>query len=176
MTTIDIIILAIITLSTLYGIWKGFTRISLNLCLWIVVSIAVAHFRAPVTIWLKLFIASPILAQIISSTIILLGVIIVGGCLSAWIVRIVHLTPMRGVDHLLGGLLGGVCGILSIITIFFVISFLPNTTLQKIETNSKFTPYIQLEVHQLKLLAPSLNFNKISHNLLNSLSNLNHLN
>ena len=176
MTIIDSIAFAIITLSTLYGIWKGFTRISLNLCLWILVSLAIAHFRSPMAVWLQHFIASPILAQITSSVIILIGVIIIGSFLSAWIVRIVHSTPMSGPDRLLGGVLGAICGVIFVITIFFVMTFLQNTTLQKLESDSQLAPFIELEVNHLKQLAPSLNFSKNSQNLLNNLSHLSNLN
>ena len=176
MNIIDSITLAIVVLSTLYGIWKGFTRISLNLCLWIIVSIAIAHFQAPVATRLKHFITSPLLAQITSSVIILIGVIIIGSFLSDWIIKIVRSTPISGLDRLLGGILGAICGVTFIIIIFFVMDFLPNTTLHGLESNSQLTPYIQLEVNQLKLLASSLNFSKNSHSLLNSLSHLSNLN
>ena len=175
MEAIDGIALTVLVLSTLFGVWRGFTHISLNLCLWVLVSIAIARFRVPVAAWIGQYTTSPILAQITSSFAILIGVIIIGSFLSARIVRMVRATPMSGPDRLLGGVLGFIFGGTCVVVLFSIITFTQHTTLQKLGSSSQLAPFIQYGVNQLEQLAPLLGSNINSSTLPKNLGNLNNL-
>ncbi|MBR2124127.1 MAG: CvpA family protein [Acetobacter sp.] len=175
MEAIDGIALTVLVLSTLFGVWRGFTHISLNWCLWILVTIAIARFRAPVAGLMGHFITSPILDQIASSLAILIGVVIIGSFLSARIVRMVRATPMSGPDRLLGGVLGFILGGACVVVLFSITTLTRHTTLQELGNNSQLAPYIQLGINQLKQLAPLLGSNINSSSLPNNLGNLNNL-
>ena len=178
MTTLKIdsiansIAFTIIALSTLFGIRRGFTHISLNLCLWVLVSIAIARFRVPVAAWIGQYTTSPILAQITSSFAILIGVIIIGSFLSARIVQIVHTTALRRADSLLGGLLGFIRGIVFVIIFFFIVTLRQHTTLQELGSNNQLTPFIQFGVNQLEQLTPSLGLNFDLHSPYNNFNDV----
>ncbi|MBR2124126.1 MAG: CvpA family protein [Acetobacter sp.] len=174
-----ILIFLVIEISTLHGIWRGFSHTSLDWCLWILVSIAIARFRAPIAVSIEQYVSSPILAQIASSVIILVGVVVIGNFLSSWIVWTVRTTSMTGADRCFGGLLGFVRGVVFSIILFFVIQRTTilqelgnNNQLTQFGNNDQLTPFIQFGVNQLQQLAPSLNLNFNAYNPYNNFNDL----
>ena len=50
MAAIDGISLLIVAFSTLHGVWRGFTRLALGLCLWTVAFMAAMRFHTPMAV------------------------------------------------------------------------------------------------------------------------------
>ncbi|MFT9068487.1 MAG: CvpA family protein [Acetobacter syzygii] len=86
MAAIDAITLIIITLSTLHGLWRGFTRQALGLISWIVAIMLALRFHNLLTPWVGQFIHAAWGVQLAALALVLLGALVVGYLLAALVV------------------------------------------------------------------------------------------
>ena len=111
MTATDLVLLAVIGLSMLFGLMRGFVGVVVSLVAWVLAAWASFHFGASIALLLAGGHGTPSPGQLfagygLSFLCVLLVVGIVG-----WIVRkLVHAVGLSGVDRALGLALGAVRG------------------------------------------------------------------
>lgn len=110
--TLDIVIIAVIGVSSFVSLYRGFVSEFLSLATWIVALVLPFTYTEQFMTFLPDSVESPSARWFISATILFLGALIVGGILG-WLIRSVIGTTTLGImDRLLGFGLGAVRGIL----------------------------------------------------------------
>ena len=110
MNWFDIVLIAVLILSTVVGIWRGFINMVLPL-IGIIIGIILAGLYAPtVGGWLP--IDPPKHAEWAGYAIIIVGTLIISIILAVILTRFVHLTLLGWLDRLLGGIFGLALGAL----------------------------------------------------------------
>ncbi len=144
MAAIDAITLIIITLSTLHGLWRGFTQQALGLISWIVAIMLALRFHNLLTPWVGQFIHAAWGVQLAALALVLLGALVVGYLLAALVVRMVRATPLDGLDRLLGGLMRAGIDACVVVLLFMTGQWLLQPEdMAAIEANGRLTPYIR---------------------------------
>jgi membrane protein required for colicin V production len=110
MNWFDIVLIAVLLLSTIIGIWRGFINMVLPL-IGIIIGIVLAGIYAP-TVGGWLSIENPEHAAWTGYAIIMVGTLIVSIILAVILTRFIHLTLLGWLDRLLGGLFGLALGAL----------------------------------------------------------------
>jgi membrane protein required for colicin V production len=115
MTGFDVIVLAVLFLSTLLAFVRGVVRELISIAAWIVGFVAAITYAGVVAEMLSGFAVTPLVRHVIAFALILLVVLIAGGFL-AWMLRsAVHAIGLGFVDRFLGGLFGLARGVLAMV-------------------------------------------------------------
>lgn len=143
---IDYIILAVIGLSVLTGLFRGFVKEIIALTIWIA-SFWLAYVYAPTAAsWFESYIKNDTARVALAFIAILIAVLICGSLLNALLSTILHRSGLSGTDRLLGAVFGCLRGVL-IVGVLILVSKL---TLAPEETHTKesyfypkFKPLVQ---------------------------------
>lgn len=110
----DWIILAIVGISTLIGLGRGFVRETLSLLTWVAAFIVAMLFRDQLAPLLSNLVDTPSLQMITAFAILFFGTLLAGAGLNTMLSAFVEATGLSGTDRVLGvvfGLVrGGHCG------------------------------------------------------------------
>jgi membrane protein required for colicin V production len=139
MNTLDIIVLIVICLMTIYGIWKGFIRQILSIAGIVVGYIVAVKYYADLASYLKL--SDPNLAKIISFIILFVACVIVFAALAFLLNKVFKLPGLGMINTFFGGVIGFLKGFLVVaLLVIVLIALLPadNPVLSKSIT----APYI----------------------------------
>lgn len=108
---VDGIILGILALSVITGLFRGFVKESVALCMWIIaIWLAATYFKEAATL-LKPYISDQTIRTILAVVLIIISTVIVGSIFNAILSAILHSTGLTGTDRLFGmgfGFLRGV--------------------------------------------------------------------
>jgi membrane protein required for colicin V production len=142
MNSVDIIIIVVALLFGALGIYWGFIRQVLALAGLIAGVVFAGRYGASVADALSSFIASDALARLLGFVIVLLGVSAVASLLASLLHRFVGLLFLGWLDHLAGGLLGVVQGLMActvflLLAITFPLSFWASSV-----SGSQFAPVL----------------------------------
>lgn len=111
MIWVDYFLLAIVAISSLLSLWRGFFKEALSVITWVVaLSIAILYFK-PMGDLLSGFINSPTVRNISGFALLFISVLILGGILNYLVAQLVSKTGLTATDRILGvvfGLLRGV--------------------------------------------------------------------
>ncbi|HEX6612447.1 MAG TPA: CvpA family protein, partial [Rhodanobacteraceae bacterium] len=125
MNPADIVILAILLLSVLFGLWRGFVAEVLSLVCWIAAFWVAWMFGDAVAAWYGLWLHHPAARVIAGYLTCFLGVL-VAGALIGWVLRkLIQASGLSGADRMLGMLFGLVRGVLLVVVIVLVLEFTP---------------------------------------------------
>ncbi|WP_026340749.1 CvpA family protein [Thioalkalivibrio sp. ALJT] len=142
MIWIDLVIIALIVISGLISLFRGFVRESFSLATWIIgVWLGIRHAEA-MAAYLPDAIADATLRLGIGFAVIFIGVLIAGGLLGMVANRLVHGTGLSGTDRSLGVVFGLLRGVLLVA----VLVFLASLTLMPDEAwweNSRLIPELE---------------------------------
>lgn len=121
---LDICILAIIVLSSIFGLWRGFVREVLSVVAW-VAAILVARAYSPHLAPMFSGMTDNETARYVAAFALLcLGTLILGALINHFMTRLVNLAGLQVTDRLLGSLFGVVRGVLIVaILVYFGASF-----------------------------------------------------
>lgn len=166
MAAIDIITLVIVGLSALHGLWRGFTRQALGLGGWIVAIVLACRFYPALVPWTHGYLSNLLASEAAAFVLVLIGLLMAATMLSAFIVRLVHLAALGGLDRLLGCGFGAIRGGLLVILLFMVAQWLmqPEDML-RLEKNGRLTPYIQLGAAYIQPLLPDFDAKGVAQKL-----------
>ncbi|MBO1326099.1 CvpA family protein [Acetobacter sp. TBRC 12305] len=163
MAPLDGISLAIMACSVAHGFWRGFTRLALGLSMWVLAFMAALRFHTVLMGVVGRYVSSPLVAQVVAFVLVLLGVVLAGGLVSAMIVRVIRATPLDGPDRLLGAAFGVVRGALFVVVGFLVAQWvLQPQDLQALVDGSRLTPYIQSGVAQVQPYLPDFDVKRVA--------------
>lgn len=115
MNWVDILILAIVGLSAVIGIFRGFTREAFNLATWILAFWAAFALAGGFAAWLAQYIETPSLRLILAYASLFLGVLIVGALITHLMTQLVRDTPFSGPDRALGAGFGFLRGVVVVV-------------------------------------------------------------
>ena len=118
MNWFDIVLIAVLALSTLAGIWQGFLMMVLPI-IGIVVGTVLAGYYST-SLGNLLSIDNPQHAQWAGYLIILFGTLVLAVILSVLLHKVISFTPLKWIDKLVGGILGLVLGLLFCATMLAV--------------------------------------------------------
>ena len=125
MDNADIVILAILALSILFGLWRGFVAEVLSLVCWVAAFWVAWMFGDAVAGWYGQWLHQPVARIIAGYLTCFLGVLVVGALLGWLLRKLIRGTGLSGPDRMLGMMFGLVRGVLLIFVIVLVIDLTP---------------------------------------------------
>ncbi len=130
MAWFDITILAIILVSTLISLVRGFVKESISLATWLAAGfIALSYYRV-LADYLKSYIQSPTIGQAAAFGALFIATLIIGAMINFIISQLVSKTGLSGTDKLLGMIFGGARGVLivAMLVLFAGLTPMPQET------------------------------------------------
>ncbi len=136
---LDIVLAAAVAAAVIVGLIKGFVRELIGLIVIIVGIVVAARFFGPVARVVGKVVSNPTAAGFIGFLLIFLAVLIVGGILSGFIARMTK-GGLGFANHLLGGAVGALEGLLVAGAIVFALLAFPVN--KDALVNSRFAPFV----------------------------------
>lgn len=115
MSTIDWIIIGIVSVSTLISIKRGFVKEALSLVTWIAAIIIARLFSSQLATLLEGVIEAPSMRLIAAFALLFVATLIVGAMINYLIGELVRLTGLSGTDRMFGMIFGLARGLLVLV-------------------------------------------------------------
>lgn len=149
----DYIIIAVIAVSTLISLGRGFLKELISLAIWIIGFWVALKFYAPLSVILKPYITNDSVRLIVSFAGLFLTVLILGALFSYLLSFVIDKSGLSGFDRLLGMIFGCARGILLVGIILLLISttaFVQDAWWKE----SVLIPHLQILVDWLRMFVP----------------------
>ena len=117
---VDWLILAIITLSALISLKRGFVKEVLSLVIWLMAILLSIMFHQQLAVILAPYIDSPSLRKLAALFCLFILCLLVGGLFSFILSQLVHWTGLTGTDRLLGMVFGSLRGVLVVVVVLML--------------------------------------------------------
>ena len=151
--TLDYVILAIVGLSLLTGLFRGFVKELIALCVWVLAIWLGLTYSSVVDPWLKPYIDDHTVRTVLGFVIILLSTLLMGALVNALLSFILHRAGLSGTDRLLGMIFGFIRGVF-IVALLMVVVNMTSLTKEKYITESVLYGAFDPLVHWLSTLTP----------------------
>ncbi|STX51642.1 colicin V [Legionella busanensis] len=156
---IDLVILSIILLSVLTGLFRGFVKELVALCVWAIalwVAFRYSHYLDP---WLQNYIQDKTARNIVTFVALLIATIFIGAIVNTLLGFLLKRSGLSGTDRLLGMVFGFVRGIFMVALIMVIVKMtsLPH---QQYSAQSQLYAHFDPMVNWLSSLMPDL-LNKV---------------
>ena len=125
MTWPDYAILAIIALSSLVGVLRGFIKEVFSLAVWAAAFLVAWHFSGDVAEWMSDAVTLPSARLAMGFAGLFVAVLLVGGLANYLLGKLVASTGLSGTDRLLGGVFGAARGLVLVVAVLLVSGFTP---------------------------------------------------
>jgi membrane protein required for colicin V production len=125
MIWVDWVLLAVLTVSIVMGIFRGFTREILGLASWVLAIIAALALAPFVDDLLTNKIPTPSLRSAAAHGLVFFAGLIVGALITAAIVALVRKSPLSSVDRAIGGGFGLARGVLIALICTYLVGMTP---------------------------------------------------
>lgn len=142
---IDYTIIAILALSALTGLVRGFIKEIVALSVWVAAGWLAFAYAKPVSAWLGAYIHDKTAQVVLAYIVIIVGTLLIGGILNTMLSFMMHHSGLNGTDRLLGLGFGAVRGVFVVALILVVvrISALPEEEYRKqSQLYAYFTPVV----------------------------------
>lgn len=124
-TWVDWAIIAIIAISSLISLKRGFVKEALSLVTWIVAGVVAWMFGGALSQHLTDFIEMPSARVIAGCAILFVATLLVGALVNFLISELVRVTGLSGTDRFLGMVFGGARGALLVVVLTGLLSLAP---------------------------------------------------
>jgi membrane protein required for colicin V production len=121
LTWVDWAMIAIVGLSTLLSLWRGFTREAISLLGWVAAFIAANLLAGEAASRLADIISNVTARYIAGWLLVFVGVLLVVGVASLVISQLVHATGLGPTDRLLGTIFGFTRGVVIVMVLVFLV-------------------------------------------------------
>ena len=126
MNWVDFVIIGVIATSVIVSFFRGFLREALSLLVWgLAIYFSLVYYSALEPLLPSGYGLPSTVRLVLSGVAILLGVLIVGGIFTWIIGTLFDKTGMSGTDRVVGILFGGLRGVILVVIIVLIVSFLP---------------------------------------------------
>lgn len=156
---IDCIILLIVGLSILTGIFRGFVKEVMALCIWALAFWLAYSYADTLSPWLQTWIEDASVRKAITFIAILIVILLVGGILNATLGYVLKLSGLGGTDRTLGVVFGFVRGI-CIVGLLIIGVQLTSLPVEEYEKKSMLYPQFQPLVAFMRSYMPDF-INKV---------------
>lgn len=128
MSWFDMAILAVILISALISLVRGFVKESISLATWILAGFIALSYYLVLADLLQPYIDSPTIAQVAGFAVLFLSTLIVGAIINYMVSQLVTKTGLSGTDKTLGVVFGAARGVLivSMIVLFAGLTPMPS--------------------------------------------------
>ncbi len=109
-------IIAVLVISSLISLKRGFVKEALSLVVWVLAIVIAMTFRAQASALLTEHIQTPSLREMAAFALLFIATLIVGACVNFLISQLVKITGLSGTDRLLGMLFGLARGFVIVMT------------------------------------------------------------
>jgi membrane protein required for colicin V production len=121
----DYAILAVIAISVLVGVLRGFIKEVFSLLVWAAAFLVAYQFGGDVAAMMEDAVSLPSARSAMGFTGLFVAVLLVGGLLNYLLGRLVESTGLSGTDRLLGGAFGAARGLGLVVAVLLVAGFTP---------------------------------------------------
>ncbi|MET0733705.1 MAG: CvpA family protein [Casimicrobiaceae bacterium] len=115
MTPLDLAILAVILLSTLFAFVRGVVRELIALVAWVVGFVGAIAFAPTVGAWIPEIPGYPAVRYLIAFAVILIAALVIGAIIAGPLARVIRAAGLGFVDRFLGSIFGMLRGLLVIV-------------------------------------------------------------
>jgi len=156
MIWIDWALIAVIGLSVVVGLWRGFVREVFSVFVWAVAIWVAFRYSGIAAGWLEAWVDLPSARAIAGFTGLLLVTLVLGG-LAGWLLgKIVDSTGLGGTDRMIGMLFGLLRGLVIVVVLMLVARFTPFPQ-DPWWQQSRLLPYFErLAIHTVQWLPENL--------------------
>ncbi len=123
MAIIDWVLIAVVVISSLISLKRGFVREALSLASWIVAFVVARLFSGNLATLLEGHVDTASLRWMIAFLILFAGTVIIGALLNHLIVELVRVTGLSGTDRVFGMFFGAVRGLLILVAIVYGLQY-----------------------------------------------------
>lgn len=121
----DYIVLAIVAVSILVGVIRGFVKEAFALAVWFAAFLLSFHYSGALAEHLEKHVQLPSARTAIAFAGIFIAVLLLGGLLTYLVGLLVSKTGLSGTDRLLGAVFGGIRGVCLVLAMLLVAGFTP---------------------------------------------------
>ena len=142
---IDYAIIAVVGLSVLTGLFRGFVKELIALCVWVLAIWLAVKYSSSFDTWLLPYIQDKTARSVVAFIGILLITIIIGGLFNAFLSFIMRRSGLSGTDRILGMCFGFVRGVFIVSLMMVVVkmsSTLPQEFTNQSQLYAKFDPLV----------------------------------
>ena len=154
MNWVDFVIIGIIAISVVVSFFRGFLREALSLLVWgLAIYFSLTYYGVLEPLLPSGYGLPSTVRLVLSGVAILLGVLIIGGIFTWIIGSIFDKSGMSGTDRVVGILFGGLRGVVLVVIIVLIVSFLPFKN-EPWWTQSKVVPHFTEMAEWVKARLP----------------------
>ncbi|MGD8346826.1 MAG: CvpA family protein [Lysobacterales bacterium] len=121
----DYAIIALIGLSVLVGVFRGFIKEVFSLFVWAAAFLVAYHFSGDVAQLMEQAVTLPSARLAMGFAGLFIAVLLVGGLINYLLGKLVQSTGLSGTDRLLGGVFGAARGLALVVVLLLVSGFTP---------------------------------------------------
>jgi membrane protein required for colicin V production len=144
MNWVDWAVIAVLTVSTLISLWRGFAREALSLLGWVAAFVLANLFAGRLSDLLIQFIDNEQARYMAAFAVLFVGVLLLFNLLGVVVRQLIRLTGLSVLDRLLGTVFGFTRGLIIVLVVTFILRQLMPASNQQAFNQSLLMPHLDL--------------------------------